>query len=39
MFCDNSNVSRKYHLNGSGLHLNTNGTITLADNFLRCLNY
>ena len=37
-FCDNSNISRNYHTNASGLHLNYKGTITLANNFLRCLN-
>ena len=37
LYCDNSNISRNC-LNGSGLHLNQKGTITLANNFLRCLN-
>ena len=37
-FCDNSNISRNYHTNGSGLHLNYRGTVALANNFLRCLN-
>ena len=37
-FCDNSNISKSYHTNGSGLHLNYKGTVTLANNFLRCLN-
>ena len=37
-FCDNSNISRSYHTNGSGLHLNYRGTVALANNFLRCLN-
>ena len=39
LFCDNSNISKKFHLNGSGLHLNTNGTTTLANNFLKCLKF
>ena len=38
LFCENLNIS-KTHLNGSGLHLNTKGKITLANNFLRHLNY
>ena len=38
LFCENLNISKK-HLNGSGLHLNTKGTITLANKFLRHLNY
>ena len=38
LFCDNSNISKKY-LNGSGLHLSNKGTITLANNFLKCLKY
>ena len=32
-FIDNSNIA-KHHLNGSGLHLNFKGTVTLANNFL-----
>ena len=39
MYCDNSNISKRYHLNASGLHLNTNGTTALANNFLKHLNY
>ena len=39
LYCDNTNVSRKHHLNTSGLHLNAKGTTTLANNYLRCLNY
>ena len=38
VFCDNSNISGNC-LNGGGLHLNPKGTITLANNFLKCLNY
>ena len=34
VFIENSNISRN-HLNGSGLHLNFKGTVTLANNFLR----
>ena len=37
-FCDNSNILRSYHTNGSGLHLNYRGTVALANNFQRCLN-
>ena len=33
-FIDNSNISINKHLNGSGLHLNFNGTVRLANNFL-----
>ena len=36
VFIDNSNIS-KNHLNGSGLHLNFKGTVTLANNFLRSI--
>ena len=36
-FCDNSNISKRYHTNGSGLYLNYKGTVTLAKIFLRCL--
>ena len=32
-YIDHSNISNK-HLNGSGLHLNFNGTVALANNFL-----
>ena len=35
-YIDNSNVN-KFHLNGSGLHLNFNGTKQLANNFLDCI--
>ena len=35
MFIDHSNISANKHLNGSGLHLNYKGTVTLANNFLR----
>ena len=37
-FIDNSNIS-KFHLNGSGVHLNPQGTFTLANNFLSNINY
>ena len=33
LFIDNSNIEYK-HLNGSGLHLNSKGTIMLAANFI-----
>ena len=33
-FIDNANILPKKHLNGSGLHLNYRGTVTLANNFL-----
>ena len=33
-FIDNSNLVSHKHLNGSGLHLNFRGTISLASNFL-----
>ena len=33
-FIDNSNILANKHLNGSGLHLNYKGTVTLANNFL-----
>ena len=38
VFCDNSNISGNC-LNASGLHLNPKGTISLAKNFLKYLNY
>ena len=38
IYCDNSNISKRYHINGSGLHLNYKGTVTLANNFWGCLN-
>ena len=34
LFIDNSNILANKHLNGSGLHLNYKGTVTLAQNFL-----
>ena len=37
-FLDHSNISSRYHLNASGLHINPKGTIALAQNFLRCIN-
>ena len=33
-FIDNSNINHEYHLNSSGLHLNTRGTYTLGNNFV-----
>ena len=36
-FIDNSNIT-KQHLNGSGVHLNFQGTVALANNFLRIIN-
>lgn len=33
-FINNKNIHARKHLNGSGLHLNFNGTIELANNFL-----
>ena len=33
-FIDNSNINPEYHLNNSGLHLNTRGTYTLGSNFV-----
>ena len=33
-FINNKNIHARKHLNGSGLHLNFNGTIALANNFL-----
>ena len=39
LYCDNSGISKSYHLNGNGLHLNYKGTIALANNFLKHLNY
>ena len=37
-FLEHYNISSRYHLNASGLHLNPKGTIALAQNFLRCIN-
>ena len=34
LFINNDNIEAKKHLNGSGLHLNYKGTVTLAQNFL-----
>ena len=34
-YIDNSNVDPKLHLNRSGLHLNYEGTVILANNFIR----
>ena len=38
IYCDNDNLSAKYHVNTSGLHLNENGTIALANNFIKAIN-
>ena len=38
-FIDNSNISPDYHLNRSRIHLNPEGTRTLANNFLFYLGY
>ena len=37
-FIDNSNINPEYHLNNSGLHLNTRGTHTLGSNFVHAIN-
>ena len=34
LFIDNENISAKKNLNGSGFHLNYNGTPMLVNNFL-----
>ena len=36
-FMDNTNILIKKHLNGSGIHLNHEGTKALADNFLKII--
>ena len=36
-FIDHLNISFRYHLNASGLHLNPKGTITLAKHVLKCI--
>ena len=38
IYIDNSNIHSKRHLNGSGLHLNYSGTVTLANNLLDAIN-
>ena len=38
-FIDNSNIDPDLHLNGSGLHLNMEGTIMLANNFIKAMGY
>ena len=38
-FIDNSNIDPAYHLNRSNLHLNSEGTRMLANNFLRALGH
>ena len=37
-FLNNLNIVPKKHLNGSGVHLNYNGTVALANNFLKIIN-
>ena len=37
LYCDNANLSTIYHVNTSGLHLNENGTIALANNFIKAI--
>lgn len=39
LYCDNSGISKNHHLNSNGLHLNYKGTVSLANNFLKQLNY
>ena len=36
-FIDNTNINPDYHLNGSGLHLNTRGTYTLGRNLVNAI--
>ena len=36
-FIDHANVKSKYHLNGSGLHLNIDGTYIVGSNFVNAL--
>ena len=38
MFVDNNNIKSTRHLNGSGLHLNNEGTVTFANNLLDAIN-
>ena len=38
-FIDNSNIQPAHHLNRSNLHLNSEGTRMLANNFLRALGH
>ena len=37
-FIDNSNINPEYHLNNSGLHLNTRGTFILGSNLVDAIN-
>ena len=37
-YMNNSNKCVDTHLNGSGMHLNYSGTVTLANNFLKIIN-
>ena len=36
-FCSNSAVNSRQHLNRGGLHLNTNGTVCLANSFIKVI--
>ncbi len=38
-FIDNGNIDERCHLNGSGLHLNYDGTCMLANNFLNTIGF
>ena len=38
-YIDNCNIDPKLHLNRSGLHLNYEGTLILANNFIREMGY
>ena len=38
-YIDNTNIQAEYHLNGSRIHLNREGTRVLANNFLYALGY
>ena len=38
-FIDNSNIEPAHHLNRSNLHLNSEGTRMIANNFLRALGH
>lgn len=37
-YLDNSNITARKHLNGSGVHLNYAGTLQLANNYLNAIN-
>ena len=38
-YIDNFNIDPKFHLNRSGLHLNYEGTVILANNFIMEMGY